>query len=73
MSKDTKDMLNEDPDFIAIKRYKHSLSALEKRYPEGIPNHIVALALDLTEEEVEQRYQNIVLAIRAKMGVVLDE
>ena len=66
---DVKQMLEEVPDYIAIKRYGNSLTALQKRYPDNIPSHIVALALELTEEAVEQRYQEIVTDLRTQMGI----
>ena len=69
MLQDVTKMLEELPDFIAIKRYNNSLAELEKRYPENIPNHIVALALNLTEEQVEERYQQIVACLRQDIGV----
>jgi hypothetical protein len=66
---DVKQMLEEIPDYIAIKRYGNSLTALQKRYPDAIPSHIIALALELTEEAVEVRYQEIVTNLRTQMGI----
>jgi hypothetical protein len=66
---DVKQMLEEIPDYIAIKRYGNSLTALQKRYPDAIPSHIVALALELTEEAVEERYQQIVSCLKSQMGI----
>ena len=66
---DVKQMMEQNPDYIAIKRYCNSLAALEKRYPDNIPSHIVALALNLTEEQVEEEYQKIISCIRANMGL----
>jgi hypothetical protein len=69
MERSVKHMLENDLDFIAIKRYKFSLAALENRYPDGAPDHIIAKALEISEDQVEARYQQIVLDLRAKMGV----
>ena len=66
---DVNHKLETDPDFIAIKRYKNSLAALEERYQNSIPDHVIALALNLTEAEVEERYQKIISCIRGEMGV----
>jgi hypothetical protein len=66
---DVKQMLEQVPDFIAIKRYKNSLAVLEQRYPDNIPSHIVALALEMTEEQVEERYLQIVACLRTSFGV----
>ena len=70
MAQDVKTMLEQNSDFIAIKRYNNSLSALEKRYPDNIPSHIVALALEMTEEQVEARYLEIISCIRTQMGIM---
>ena len=69
MEQDVKNMLETQPDYIAIKRYKNSLAELETRYPDGAPNHIVALALDTTEEDVENRYLSIISCLKANMGL----
>jgi len=68
---DVNKMLAETPDYIAIKRYNNSLKALEERYPDAIPNHIQALALGLTENELELQYQEIISCLRTEIGVSL--
>jgi hypothetical protein len=65
MTQDVQDMLATLPDYIAIKRYNNSIAALEKRYPEGAPTHVIARALEIPEEEVEIRYQKIISVLRA--------
>jgi hypothetical protein len=65
MTQDVQDMLATLPDYIAIKRYNNSIAALEKRYPEGAPTHVIAQALEIPEEEVEIRYQKIISVLRA--------
>ena len=62
-------LLATDPNFITINRYKNSIEVLEQRYPDGCPDHLIALALGITEEEVEIRYQEIVSCLRSKIGV----
>ena len=62
-------MLETQSDYIAIKRYKNSLVELEARYPDGAPSHIVALALDTTEEDVEIRYLQIISCLKLDMGL----
>ena len=69
MTQDVQKMLEESPDFINIKRYGNSLAKLEERYPDGCPDHIIAKALNLTEEQAEIRYQQIVTCLRSEMGV----
>jgi hypothetical protein len=69
MTQDVQKILEESPDFINIKRYGNSLAKLEVRYPGGCPDHIIAKALGLTEEQTETRYQQIVACLRSEMGV----
>lgn len=54
----------EDPDYIDIKRFDFSLKKLLERYPDGCPNRIIAKALDISEEEVEAKYEEIVQKLR---------
>jgi len=63
------EMLQTNPDYICLKRYGNSVERLLKRYPEGCPSHIIADALSMTEAEVEQKYQQIVLDLKSRMGV----
>ena len=40
-----------------------------ERYPEGVPDHISAQALDLDSEEFQKQYQEIVEKLKIEMGV----
>jgi hypothetical protein len=62
-------MLATDPDFVCMKRFGFSLKRLVARYPEGAPDSVIAQALNITEAEVERRYQNIVQVLRGNVGV----
>lgn len=64
-----KQLIENDPDFIASKRYNYSLKMLLERYPEGCPDRIVASALQLEEEEIDAIYQEIVKKLRKAMKV----
>lgn len=64
-------MLHDDHEFIALKRFDYSITKLEERYPDGAPDHVIAAALFITEEDVELQYQAIVAKLRAAMGVAL--
>lgn len=59
--------IHKDEDFINLKRFDYSLNQLLKRYPDGAPNKVIALALDIPEEEVENIYKKIVENLREKM------
>lgn len=63
------ELLQTDPDFIAIKRFSYSLEELLERYPDGVPNHIIAAALLIEEGEVDAMYQDIVQKLRDLMRI----
>jgi hypothetical protein len=65
-------MLEQDNDWIAIKRLDYSLANLLQKYPDGVPDNIIASALMMTVEEVEALYQETIQELRELMGVVLD-
>lgn len=56
-------------DFIALKRYDYSMKKLLERYPEGCPDRVIASALMMTEEEVEEAYQKVVVKLQSIIGV----
>ena len=59
--------IHKDENFINLKRFDYSLNQLLKRYPDGAPNKVIALALDIPEEEVENIYKKIIENLREKM------
>lgn len=66
---DQKKLVAEDPDYVAMKRFENSLEKLLERYPDGCPDKVIAQALMVSEEEVEEMYQKAVLKLRMVMGV----
>lgn len=64
-----KKRLENDPDYIALKRFDYSLKKLLERYPEGAPDRIIANALLVPEEDVEEMYGLTVQKLRDMMGV----
>lgn len=63
------ELIRTDPDFIAIRRYGYSLAKLEARYPDGAPDHIIATALCMSQEELSEEYQTIIEKLRKTMKV----
>lgn len=61
--------MNDDPEFVRMKRYGYSIAKLEARYPDGCPDKIIASALMIKEDEVEPRYDGVVVKMRGLMGV----
>lgn len=66
---ETRQKIDVEPDFIALKRYSYSLERLMERYPEGCPDHVIAQALLVTEDDVEAIYQKIVTRLQALLRV----
>lgn len=59
--------LETEPDFVNLKRYGYSLERVMDRYPDGVPDRLVAQALCMSEEEVEEFYEEVVLKLREKI------
>lgn len=64
--------IDTEPDYIACKTFEHSLDKLIERYPEGAPMRIISQALMMTEKEVEELYQALVVRLREDMKVCLE-
>lgn len=58
-----------DEDFVYSKRFDYSLTKLLERYPDGVPDRVLAAALMIVEEDIEVHYQRIVRTLRTAMGV----
>jgi len=58
-----------EENFIAIKRFNYSLERMLERYPDGVPDRIIAQALLIKEEDVEELYQKIILKLRKGMKI----
>lgn len=68
-SADAQELIEFDPDYVYLRRYDFSLAKLMERYPDGVPSHIIATALILTEDGVERIYQDAVLKLRQILKV----
>jgi hypothetical protein len=56
-----------DQSYVNVKRCEFSIDAVCERYPTGAPPHVIAQALNITEDEVEARYSQILACIREKL------
>lgn len=68
-SAEVRRLLETDPDFLHLKRFDFSMGKLLERYPEGVPDRIIAQALLMTEDDVEILYNQTVEKLRNLMGV----
>ncbi len=63
-------VVSHDPDYIDIRRFGFSVTKLMERYGEdGCPDHVIAAALMIPEEEVEAQYQRVIQKMRDHIGV----
>jgi len=63
------DKLLEDEDYINLKRFNFSIKETLERYPDGVPDHLIAQALGIEESEVTELYEEVVLHLRELMKV----
>lgn len=63
--------INNDPNYIHIRRFDFNLQKLLERYPEGVPDKYIAQALDIEEEEVGALYEQTVQKLRKLMNVTV--
>ena len=61
--------LHNQLDYIALKRYDFSLAKLMIRYPDGVPDHVIADALSIEESEIDALYKDIVKKLQSNLGV----
>lgn len=64
---DVQKRLVSDEDFINLKRFDFSIEEVERRYPDGVPDRLIAQGLNLSEAEYETRYQAIVNQLRQEL------
>lgn len=60
-------LLETNPDFILLRRFDFSLKQALKRYPDGLPDNLVAQALGKSPTWVAERYEGIVEKLREQV------
>ena len=71
-SNEARELLATSPDFIYSKRFEFSLKKLLDRYPEGAPSKVIAQSLMMTEDELQDLEQKIIIKIRQQLRVEVD-
>jgi hypothetical protein len=64
--------LEREPYFINIRRFGYDLRNLEQRYanePDGIPDHVIAQALQVDESTLAVWYKRVAKDLQTEMGV----
>lgn len=65
---DTRNKLENDPDFILIKRFDFSLKKLIEKNPNGVSSKIAAQALGMPEKELEAIFAQILAKLKKQLA-----
>ena len=57
-------LVAEDPDWIACRRFDHSVKTASSRHPDGCPARVIAAALAMKEEDVPVVYEKIAAKLK---------
>lgn len=66
---EAKQKVASDEDFVFLKRFDYSLKELVAKHPGGVPDRVIAAALMVTEEDVRDLYDEVILKLRRAMKV----
>lgn len=66
------DYLENDPNWVYSKRHEFSLEKLKQKYPDGAPDKVICSVLQLTPEELEEVWEDIIKKLRGIMKVEID-
>lgn len=61
---EARERLAVEPDFIFLKRFDYSLTSLVDKHPNGVSDRVIAAALMVTEDDVDDIYENIIIKLR---------
>lgn len=68
---DAWEKLRNEPDYVMLKRFDHSLAKVESAFLEGeVPDHVVAGCFGMTEDQGREMYAKIIEELRKLMEVV---
>lgn len=71
-SAEARELLANSPDWIHSKRFDFSIKKLLERYPDGAPSKVIAQALMMTEDELQELEASIIIKIREQLNVTID-
>jgi hypothetical protein len=58
------DKINTDPDFIYSKKFNNSLAEIIARYPDGVPDNVIAKVLKLKTSQFNTIFNKILSKLR---------
>jgi glycerol-3-phosphate responsive antiterminator len=71
-SEEIKKKILSDHDFVNLKRYGYSVEKVLDRFPDGAPTKLIAQGLMMSEEEVEEMLQSVILKLRSALKVEVE-
>lgn len=71
-SEEIKKKILSDHDFVYLKRYGYSVEKVLDRFPDGAPTKLIAQGLMMSEEEVEEMLQSVILKLRSALKVEVE-
>lgn len=63
----TKERIEQDPDFVNLKKFDFSLRRMLEKYPNGAPDRIISQALQIPEAEINQHFQSILQKLKEQL------
>ncbi len=73
MDDEARQKIESAEDYVYLARFQFSMKKLLERYPDGVPNRLIAQGLLLTEDEVEAKFQAVIRKIRRALKVTVGE
>ena len=64
ISQNIKNKIEEDPDFILLKRFDYSLKRFLEKHQNGTTDKIISQALGITPEELKTKYTEILSKLK---------
>ena len=64
----TKEKIEQDPDYVNLKKFEFSLKRMLEKYPTGAPDRVISQALQIPEAEINQRFQSILDKLKEKLS-----
>ena len=66
-TEETRKLIDTSPDFVNAPRFGNSLNKLLEKYPDGAPDRVVAQALMMTQEEVDELLKRVLYKLRTHL------
>lgn len=69
MSEEKKHKILSEDDYIDSPKFKNSLKKLLEKFPDGVDDTTIASILNITEQEVQDKYKSAILKIKKQLNL----